>query len=113
MTTSNTSLEWECIPASKPGANLVNPANGPLIVSPQITAEETPGIIGLNDAIRESAKMTALPCAYTTAPVTAKAVASPASVTVRFTGSSRVGVIALLESSLLDRKSTRLNSSHL
>src|SRR5438876_988588 len=29
MTTSNTSLVWECIPASKPGANLVNPAYGP------------------------------------------------------------------------------------
>src|SRR2546430_15454505 len=104
MTTSKTSLVWECIPASKPGANLVNPVKGPLTVSPQIKAVVTPGIMALKDAVRESAKITAFPCAYTTAHVTAKAIASPASDALRFTGSSRVGVLALLESSLFKHR---------
>src|SRR5439155_1599596 len=103
-TTSNTSLVWECIPASKPGANLVNPANGPLTVSPQIKDEDTPGIMALKDAVCESAKITAPLCPYPTAPVTAKAVAIPPSVNVRFIWSYRVGVIALLESSLFQHR---------
>src|SRR5437899_12301813 len=78
---------------------MVNTTSGPLTVSHQTKDVETPGIMALKDALRESAKITAFPCAYTTAPVTAKAIAIPASVTVRFTGSSRVVVIALLESS--------------
>src|SRR5256885_16698425 len=60
--------------------------------------------MALKDAVCESAKITAPLCPYPTAPVTAKAVAIPPSVNVRFIWSSRVVVIALLESSLFQHR---------